>query len=113
MPRLPPATILHTVEQVRALDRAAIAGGIAGHELMARAAAAAFALLCLRWQAARRVLVVAGNGNNGGDAFLVAGLAAAAGLDVHVVALGEESSGDAARARAAWLDAGGSIAIAG
>ena len=113
MPRLPPATTLHTVEQVRALDRAAIAGGIAGHELMARAAAAAFALLCLRWQAARRVLVVAGNGNNGGDAFLVAGLAAAAGLDVHVVALGEESSGDAARARAAWLDAGGSMAIAG
>ena len=79
---------------------------------MQRAAAAAFALLRARWPNARRVLVLAGNGNNGGDAFLVARLALLAGLDACVVALSHASSGDAALARAAWLDAGGSIAVA-
>lgn len=108
----PIPTALYTVEQVRSLDRAAIAGGIPGAELMQRAATAAFALLRARWPNARRVLVFAGSGNNGGDAFLVAKLATLVGLDVRVVALGGESDGDAALARAAWLESGGSVEIA-
>ncbi len=79
---------------------------------MQRAANSAFALLRARWPDARRVLVVAGSGNNGGDAFLVAQLASSVGLDVRVVALGGESHGDAALARAAWLESGGSVEIA-
>jgi ADP-dependent NAD(P)H-hydrate dehydratase / NAD(P)H-hydrate epimerase len=65
-----------------------------------------------RWPDAQRIVVVAGNGNNGGDGFLLAHLARSAGLDVRLLALGPESTGDAARARAIWLESGGAIEIA-
>ena len=104
---------LHTVDQVRRIDETAIRGhGIAGIELMQRAADAAYAVLRRRWPTARRLLVVAGSGNNGGDAFLLAQKARAAGLDVELVALGGESQGDAATARSRWLGDGGTIILA-
>jgi ADP-dependent NAD(P)H-hydrate dehydratase / NAD(P)H-hydrate epimerase len=104
---------LYTVEQVRRIDRAAIdAGKLPGAELMRRAAAAAFGALRERWPAAQRIVVVAGSGNNGGDAFLLAHLARSAGLDVRVLALSPESTGDAAQARATWLESGGTIELA-
>lgn len=112
MPSTSISTALYTVEQVRQLDLAAIAGGIPGFELMQRAATAAFVLMHRRWPDARRVLIFAGSGNNGGDAFLVARLAVSAGLEVRVIGLGDESRGDAALARAAWLESGGEIDIA-
>ena len=104
---------LYTVEQVRRLDRAAIDDvGIAGFELMQRAAAAALAMLERRWPRARRLDVFAGDGNNGGDAFLLAGLARSRGMDVRVFALGENPrSDDAARARAEWSGRGGEIVL--
>ena len=59
------ASTLYTVNQVRRIDQAAIRERrIPGIELMQRAAEAAFAVLRRRWPAARRLLVVAGNGNN-------------------------------------------------
>ena len=102
-------TALYTVAQVRAFDRAAIdAHGIAGYELMQRAAAAAFAGLCKRWPQARRIVVLCGSGNNGGDGYVLARLALAAGFDVCAVAAEPvRGAGDAARAHAAWTDAGG------
>jgi NAD(P)H-hydrate epimerase len=63
---------------MRALDEAAIAGGIPGKLLMERAGSAA-AELALSFSArrfapehARRWIVLAGKGNNGGDAYVVA-----------------------------------------
>jgi ADP-dependent NAD(P)H-hydrate dehydratase / NAD(P)H-hydrate epimerase len=109
----PLATALYTAEQVRAIDRAAITDlGIAGPELMQRAANAAFALLRRRWPDARRLLLLAGNGNNGGDAFLLGMLALREGMVVEVLALSNASSGDAAAARAAFVAAGGPIRVA-
>ena len=103
---------LYRVEQVRRIDRQAIdAGGLGGSELMHRAATAAFTCMRERWPDARRVLIVAGSGNNGGDAFLLALMAQRSDLDVHVIALGDESNGDAALARSAWRDAGGAIEV--
>ena len=93
-------TALYTTDQVRALDRAAMAGGIPGIELMQRAATAAFASLRKRWPQARSVCVLCGPGNNGGDGFLVAKLAHEAGMQVSVVALSDNSIGDASEARA-------------
>ncbi|HHI76642.1 MAG TPA: bifunctional ADP-dependent NAD(P)H-hydrate dehydratase/NAD(P)H-hydrate epimerase, partial [Gammaproteobacteria bacterium] len=96
--RLPAA--LYTVAQVRELDRQAIQRfGIPGAELMARAGGAAFALGRERWLEARRWCVLAGTGNNGGDGFVVARLAAEAGLEVQVLQLGERDriAGDARR----------------
>ncbi len=92
---------IYTAEQVRALDRHAIeACGIAGYTLMNRAATAAFEVLLAQWPLARRVLVLCGGGNNGGDGYVLARLAAAAGLDVVAIALAprERLRDDALRA---------------
>ncbi|NCT67038.1 MAG: NAD(P)H-hydrate dehydratase [Rhodanobacteraceae bacterium] len=104
------ATALYTAEQVRRIDRAAIERlGVPGFELMRRAAAAAFALLRQRWPHARRLVLLAGVGNNGGDAFLLGTLALQAGFAVDAIALTAASLGDAAQARAAFVGAGGRV----
>ena len=110
---LPPdlTVSLYTADAVRRIDRAAIDRcGIAGFELMRRAADAVFATLRERWPDARRIVVLAGRGNNGGDALLVGLLALEHGLDVDAFAMTHESAGDAARARNAFVEAGGRVA---
>ena len=106
------ATALYTTAHVRLVDEAAIARlGIASLELMQRAASAAFVALRRRWPDARRIAIHAGNGNNGGDAFLLGRLSREAGLDVVAIALGDSSRSTAAPARKAFTDAGGSIRV--
>lgn len=105
--RLPAA--LYTAAQVRALDRQAIERfGIPGAELMARAGAAAFDLLRRRWPEARRLCVLTGTGNNGGDGFVIARLAAEAGLEVSVLQLGDRAriAGDARLHADRWAEMG-------
>lgn len=109
MVNLDPQTALFTTAQVRALDQAAIGDGIAGIELMERAARAALDALRRRWPQARRVRVLCGPGNNGGDGFLLAALARAAGLQADVIALPAQPSGDAARARERFTGEGGQV----
>lgn len=107
------ATSLYTAEQVRRIERNAIERfSIAGPVLMERAAAAAYAVLRRRWPQARRLLLLVGNGNNGGDALLLGRLALRDGLAVEAIALSERSAGDAARARAAFAEAGGRVRVA-
>src|SRR5690606_28836378 len=105
---------LHSVEQVRAIDREAIeAHGVSAFELMGRAAAAALAQLRQRWPGARRVLVACGNGNNGGDGFVLARLAQEAGLHAQVLQAeaGEGTTPEARRARAEWLAETGALSV--
>ncbi len=99
MNELEPARALYTAAQLRTLEAAAIAGGLSGGELMRRAAAAALAVLRAHWPEACRIVVLAGPGNNGGDGYLLAAQARAAGLDARVLALTARSGGDAAVAR--------------
>lgn len=102
-------TALYRAEQVRALDRIAIEElGIPGATLMERAGIAAFDALRRTWPAARRVSVVCGTGNNGGDGFVLARHALAAGLSARVGLLGEASRlvGDALTAYQHMRDAG-------
>ncbi len=95
---------------VRAIDAAAIAGGIGGYALMTRAAAAALETLRARWPDARKLLVLCGPGNNGGDGYVLARLARAAGLLPRVVTLPTPPrTEDARRARAEWEAAGGGV----
>ena len=112
---LPGAQPLYRAAGVRALDRAAIDDfGIPGIELMERAGRAAFGHLRRRWPAARRLVIACGPGNNGGDGFVVARLAAAAGMDARVFLLGDASrvGGDAATALERWRAAGGEVSPA-
>lgn len=95
---------LYTAAQVRELDRRAIEDhGSGAYALMRRAGAAAFRLLRLRWPGARRLSVLCGGGNNGGDGIVVAHLARAAGLDVEL-ALARPPAELGGAAAEAWAD---------
>jgi len=95
---------MYSTSQVRALDAHAIeAMGVSGYTLMKRAGEAALRYLRTRWPMAHRIVIVCGNGNNGGDGYVLARFAHAAGLTVTVLAAGdpEQLHGDA---RQAYLD---------
>jgi ADP-dependent NAD(P)H-hydrate dehydratase / NAD(P)H-hydrate epimerase len=119
MDHLPEA--LYRAADTRAADqRAASAHGLAGGVLMERAGSAAFALLRERFPRARRIAVVCGPGNNGGDGYVLARLAKEAGLTVAVLSPSNTAGaqahptnasavGDAAAVRAAWYKTGGTV----
>jgi NAD(P)H-hydrate epimerase len=94
------ASWLYSSAQVRALDAHAIEQGTEGYTLMRRAAEAALRALRSRWPTALRLAIVAGGGNNGGDGYVLARFAQAAGLSVTVLAAvaTEGLRGDARRA---------------
>ncbi len=87
--------------QAAAADAATIASGSAASALMARAGTAA-AEIILRDCADRLhegVVVLAGTGNNGGDAWVVAGVLSARDVRVQVLEVGEPRSIEARAAR--------------
>ncbi len=100
------ALALYRAEQVRELDRRAIASGIAGFELMCRAGTAAFRCLQQHWPQQSPIEIFCGGGNNGGDGYVVAALAAQAGMVVRVWALNQQLRGDAAAAAQLAGDSG-------
>ncbi|WP_264051133.1 NAD(P)H-hydrate dehydratase [Methylobacterium flocculans] len=95
---------LLTVEAMRRVDAAAIAGGTPGRVLMERAGAAVAARARALVPDDTRIVVLCGPGNNGGDGYVAARLLADAGVSVDVVALApvEALAGDAADAAAGW-----------
>jgi NAD(P)H-hydrate epimerase len=74
--------------------------GVASLELMRAASGAVAAFAREQFPAARRVTVLCGRGNNGGDGMMAARLLAEAGLEVTTLLLGapDELKGDAAEA---------------
>lgn len=108
-----PASLLYAAEQVRELERAAVAGGVPSYELMQRAGAACWSLICADGIPASLVVVV-GTGNNGGDGYEIARLSRQVQVPVRLFCISEQApTGDAAIARAAWLAAGGEIEMLG
>jgi NAD(P)H-hydrate epimerase len=105
----PQLNALYSVAQVRELEHAAIkSAGIPGYELMRRAGREAFDLLRVRWPGARRIVVLCGGGNNGGDGYALAQLAHQAGFEVCAIAIGTpRDDSEAAQALADWRAAGG------
>ena len=104
-------TAIYSAAQVRALDAYEIEQRqVPSFTLMTRAAAAALTILRARWPGARRIVVVCGAGNNGGDGYVLARLARQAGLEVRVLAAAppDKLTGDARRAQSEWLASGGS-----
>lgn len=94
--------LLSTAEMAEA-DRLAIAGGVPGIELMENAGRAVADAVCKTAQG-RRVVVVAGPGNNGGDGFVAARYLAERGYAVRVCFVGDQKrvKGDAHVAMTRW-----------
>jgi NAD(P)H-hydrate epimerase len=96
-----PGVRVTTAAEARALDDAAIARGIPSRALMRAAGHAAACEITRRYahNLARGVAVYAGPGNNGGDAWVVAGALKAAGIAVSVRAVGEAKTEESAAER--------------
>src|SRR5579863_10133234 len=103
---------LYATAQIRALDTHAIEQlHIAGYTLMKRAGEAALRYLRTRWPMAHRIVIVCGGGNNGGDGYVLARFAQAAGLTVTVLAATppERLKGDARQAYDDWRASDGVV----
>ncbi len=101
---------LYRAEQVRELDRIAIEDrGIDGYELMARAGLAAFHTMRAHWPRARRIDILCGPGNNGGDGYVIAAQARQAGLEERVWAVAPPKSSAALQACRSYERAGGQV----
>lgn len=101
---------IYSVESVRAIDKTAIEDqGIPGYTLMCRAAEAALRFALVSFPAAQRWQVICGAGNNAGDGYVLARLAATRGIAVGVLSMVEPDklAGDAATAYAEFTAAGG------
>lgn len=110
-----PASIPHSVwpaDDLRHAEKeAADSLGITLYELMQRAGEAAFTVARTAYPQSRHWLILCGHGNNGGDGYVVARLALAAGITVTLLALESDKPlpEEATNARQAWLDAAGVI----
>jgi hydroxyethylthiazole kinase-like uncharacterized protein yjeF len=93
-----PALPILTADEMRAADRVTTEKfGISSIDLMRHAGKAVGHFIEREYPQHRRVTVLCGRGNNGGDGFVAAAALAAAGLDVSVLLLGnpEDLKGDA------------------
>ncbi|HZT02369.1 MAG TPA: NAD(P)H-hydrate dehydratase [Steroidobacteraceae bacterium] len=103
---------LYSTAQVRALDAHAIETlGIPGYTLMKRAGEAALRYLRTRFPVSHRIVIVCGAGNNGGDGYVLARFAHAAGLTVTTLAATSPQAlhGDARQAYEDLRASGGQI----
>ena len=101
---------LYSAAEVRAIDHSAIHRlGIPGIDLMERAGAIAFEAICKHWPDVRTLSALCGQGNNGGDGYVVARLAHQQGWDVRAYPVSSPGTlkGDAKLAYERFRDAGG------
>jgi hydroxyethylthiazole kinase-like uncharacterized protein yjeF len=98
------AVELLTTKEMAEADRLAVAAGVSSLDLMARAGEAVADVAGTMVGIGARILVLAGPGNNGGDAFVAARRLAERGYRVRLALLGECGAlkGDAAHFAALW-----------
>jgi len=90
-----------TAAEMRAAEQAVFASGVSQDSLMEQAGAAV-ARETARFAMGRPILILAGPGNNGGDAYVAARLLQQWGHDVSLVATGAPAPGAAERMHALW-----------
>lgn len=99
---------LYAAAAVRHLEAdLACAHGLTPARLMQRAGQALHRHVRACWPEARRVLIVAGAGNNGGDGYLLASLLRAEGCEVRVLTLADPRAEPAIAAANDWHQCGG------
>lgn len=98
--------VLWTVAEMKRAEQLTMEAGTPGLVLMERAGRAVAQAVMARWTA-RRVVVLCGPGNNGGDGFVVARWLSQAGWPVRVALLGDRAAlvGDALAQAQAWPEA--------
>ena len=89
-------------EEMGQADRLTIEGGTSGLTLMRRAGAAIAGCCRTQFPDAKRIAVLAGPGNNGGDALVAAALLANTGVSVELFHLGRFREGDLATVAGEW-----------
>ncbi|HEX2830189.1 MAG TPA: NAD(P)H-hydrate dehydratase [Burkholderiales bacterium] len=111
MSALSHGTPIYLTEDIRRIETLAHAR-VPTPSLMERAGLAAAELAQVLATSGKRIAVLAGPGNNGGDAFVVARHLKSTWFNVDVLFTGSEAklSEDAAAALKAWRDAGGTLA---
>lgn len=101
---------IHTCQQARDLDRLVIEQfGIPGYELMSRAGCGAFKVLQKYWPQCRKIAVLCGRGNNGGDGYILASAALNAGICTNVFCLGQPTTSDSESAYNEFCQLGGTV----
>ncbi len=104
---------IYAVKSVRQVDQVAVnESGISGYTLMTRAAQAALGVAQAGFPAAKRWQIICGAGNNAGDGYVLARLAAERDIRAAVLTVisPESLKGDAAKACLDFAAAGGVIA---
>jgi len=101
---------LYSPAQVREMDRLAINKyNFDRLALMKRAGESVFQRLAERYPGSKRIAIVCGAGNNGGDGYVVARMALLAGWNVSVKAISEPVTESAKAACNEYLEIGGAI----
>lgn len=85
--------VVVSVEEMRAADKYTIEKGTPSKELMRRAAQGIFDAVDPYWSE-KKILVVCGSGNNGGDGYSLAEILKTRGFDVTLLRTSEKSSED-------------------
>lgn len=80
---------LYTIANIRAIEQRAIEQGLSEYQLMQRAGKAALKVLLHYYPKSSSLDIVCGKGNNGGDGYVLARLAAEKGLQVNIYSLAE------------------------
>lgn len=93
-----------TPQEMAEADRRTIAAGTPGIELMERAGSAIARVAAGEAKAGRRIAIVCGPGNNGGDGFVAARMLREQGFEIRLFLLGARATltGDAAKAAVRW-----------
>ncbi|QTH63414.1 NAD(P)H-hydrate dehydratase [Psychrosphaera ytuae] len=103
---------LYRAEQIKQNEAdCAHRNGIDLYQLMEKAGHAVFDCVLARFPTAQHILIIAGGGNNGGDAYIVARLAIQSGMNVTLLAKnkGEALEGDAKVAMHSFVSAQGTV----
>ncbi|NRB10293.1 MAG: NAD(P)H-hydrate dehydratase [Rickettsiaceae bacterium] len=94
---------LYTNEQIRKIESAAYElSEFSPQKLMEEAGKVAFEFMMSNWQNVKKILIITGSGNNGGDGYVLAKYAKLAGIEVTILQVG--LPGNSKEAKAAVLE---------
>lgn len=86
---------VYNSQQIKHIEQQLFSSGVVSADLMQQAGQAAFEVLQQTWPQAKKIIVLCGSGNNGGDGYVVACLAQQAGYELELYYSGLPKTADA------------------